>query len=208
MVDKINEIKTIKNPAEFKIKEKGSIFYGKSFFVENEESSNQILVSIKKKYFDATHHCFAFRLSTNAFQYSDDGEPSGTAGIRILNAIDHYKLSYCLIVVVRYFGGTKLGIGHLGKAYYNAALKTLEYSGIINRKLYSEVILTCNFSKINLAYRILNTIEAKILNTSYGEEIKIFTLIEQLKIGQLKSAIAELSQDQIKVFVTNNTNFI
>ena len=117
-MDKIEEIKTIKKSAEVKFKEKGSLFLSKSYNITNVENVEDILNNLKKEFFDATHRCFAYRLNSvstaNNFRYSDDGEPSGTAGIRILNAIDHFELQNCLIAVIRYFGGTKLGVGPLG----------------------------------------------------------------------------------------------
>ena len=104
-----------------KIKIKGSQFIGYAIKVISVQNAEEELSSIKKEHFDATHHCYAFKLNTGEEKYSDDGEPNGTAGVRILNAINHYNLTNIIIIVVRYFGGTKLGIGPLGKAYGDSA---------------------------------------------------------------------------------------
>jgi putative IMPACT (imprinted ancient) family translation regulator len=103
-----SEIRTIRTGDEVKFKEKGSLFISQPFSIENEQSATEILREIKKKYFDASHHCYAWRLSDGNFKSSDDGEPSGTAGLRIMNAIDHYDLTNLIVIVTRWFGGTKL----------------------------------------------------------------------------------------------------
>jgi uncharacterized YigZ family protein len=204
-MDKIEEIKTIKKTADFKFKEKGSLFLSKSFSICGGTNAEEILIKLKKEFFDATHHCFAYRLNSgsaaNNFKYSDDGEPSGTAGIRILNAIDHFGLTNCLIVVIRYFGGTKLGVGPLGKAYYNSAISVLKSSEIVVQKPYREVTLSCTFSQLNLVHRILASYDARITGTFYGNEVKFVCLAEANKTDSLKADLTEASQSQIGISI-------
>jgi uncharacterized YigZ family protein len=205
-MNKVEEIKTIKKSAEREFKQKGSLFLSKSFNIPYERIAEEVLNRLRKEFFDATHHCFAYRLNSlsneSNFKYSDDGEPSGTAGFRILNAIDHYGLTNCLIVVIRYFGGTKLGIGPLGRAYYYSALNVLEVSGIIVQKPYQEITLTCTFPQLNFIYRILAAHDAKILNTFYGNEVKFICLAEANKTKSLKWDLTEASQNQITISIS------
>jgi uncharacterized YigZ family protein len=206
-MNKVEEIKTIKKTAEVKFKEKGSLFLSKSFYAASDKNVEEIINKLRKEFYDATHHCFAYRLnygsSANNFRYSDDGEPSGTAGIRILNAIDHFGLKDCLIVVIRYFGGTKLGVGPLGKAYYNSAINVIEASEIIIQKPFREITLICAFSHLNLIHRILTFYDARIIGTNYDEEVKFICMAEADKTEIIKSEIIEASQGQIRV-LTND----
>jgi uncharacterized YigZ family protein len=201
------EIKTIKKEAESKFKEKSSIFLSKSFCITNEQMAEEILTKLKKEFFDASHHCYAYKLNTssseNNFKYADDGEPSGTAGIRILNAIDHFGLTNCLIAVIRYFGGTKLGVGPLGKAYYNSAISVLESSEIIIQKPFREITLSCSFPQLSLVHRILDSYEAKILETSYEEGVKFLCMADANQTSKLKSDLIEASQNQVEVSIND-----
>ena len=162
-------------------------------------------MKLKKEFYDATHHCYAYKLNnisgSDLVKYSDDGEPSGTAGIRILNALDHAGLTNCMVVVIRYFGGTKLGVGPLGKAYYNAAISALESSGIIIQKPYLNFTISCTFPLLNIVHRVLAQFDAKILNTVYENEIKFECMADANKTEQLHQAIIEASNDQISIFI-------
>ena len=115
--------KSISAPAEGIYKEKGSKFLAFAYPVVSEEEVKAILESVRKEYYDARHHCYAWRLGLNGNQwrYNDDGEPSSTAGRPIYGQILSRELSDVLIVVVRYFGGTKLGVPGLIRAYRTAA---------------------------------------------------------------------------------------
>ena len=97
------QIKTIKDFRQASIKEKASEFIAIVYPVDNKETAVNKLNEIRKKYYDASHHCFAYKLKNGDEKYSDDGEPNGTAGLRILNAIEHFDLTNVLLIVVRYF---------------------------------------------------------------------------------------------------------
>ena len=149
----LDEILTIKGFFESKFKEKGSQFIGLAYPINSENEFQSILAEIKKKYYDASHHSYAYRLLNNTFKYSDAGEPSGTAGIRILNAIEHFNLLNVLVIVVRYFGGTKLGVGPLGKAYYHSAEITLNDSDKIKKTAYKRIFVSVDFSFTSLLHK-------------------------------------------------------
>ena len=125
--------KTIMQNARAEVEEKKSRFIANIFYVESVEEAEQNIKQIKKQYFDARHHCYAYRIMDVAGmkeKQSDDGEPSGTAGAPMLNILQKNELVNVLVVVTRYFGGTLLGTGGLVRAYSDATLKALLDSGI------------------------------------------------------------------------------
>ena len=187
----IKPFNTIKNFNEFKYKEKSSVFIGQVFPVENEISVNSILDEIKKKYYDASHHCYAYALIDGSYKYSDAGEPNGSAGIRINNAIQHFKLLNILVVIIRYFGGTKLGIGPLGKAYYQTAFSLLENSKIIERIPYKNVIIQTSFSAVKSVYSILSRTDSKIIKQKSGENLIIECQLKYDKIDLIKQKLID-----------------
>ena len=197
----IEDIKTILQPAESKYKEKGSLFIGKALHINDEDQAEEIIAGIRKKLFDATHHCYAYRLSSGAFKYSDDGEPSGTAGARILNAIDHFELKDCLCVVTRYFGGTKLGVGPLGKAYYAAAYDAFQSAQKINQRRYNELSIRFEFQLTSNVHRILSANESKILNSDYDEKARLICLAPTKNIESLIAELTKISKGKIEILV-------
>lgn len=123
---------TLAGPAEAIYKEKSSKFLAYAYPVESEEEIRTLLDALRKKYYDATHLCYAWRLGPHGetFRANDDGEPSGTAGKPILGQLLSNELVNCLIVVVRYFGGTKLGVSGLIGAYKESAAEAIRAAEI------------------------------------------------------------------------------
>ncbi len=197
-MNKLKEIRVIDKKCERELKEKNSRFIGFAFPVENEEEIQFHLKNLKKKYYDATHHCYAHKTLTSE-KYSDAGEPSGTAGIRIFNAIEHFNLTNTLVIVVRYFGGTKLGLGGLGKAYYETAFKVLEKAAKINKKLYQKVFIKVDFEQVNKIYQIFSESENKILNTNYSVKVEFECLITSDNIQQIISQLKNATNGDINI---------
>ncbi len=144
------------------MKEKGSEFIGHLSPAEDRESAEEYLNNIRTRFHDATHNCFAYRIDENLFRYSDDGEPSGTAGKPILSMIDKYNLKNVILVVTRYFGGTKLGTGGLIRAYSRCAEETIGKASI--RRKYNFRILEAEypFEMISQVHHVVNRYEGKI----------------------------------------------
>ena len=141
---------TISEPAEAIYKERSSKFLTYAYPVETEEEIKELLDALRKQYYDATHHCYAYRLGPQGEQFraNDDGEPSGTAGKPILGQLLSAKVTNCLVVVVRYFGGTKLGVSGLIQAYKESAAEVLAVSNIIEKTV--DKIITVDFSYISM----------------------------------------------------------
>jgi putative IMPACT (imprinted ancient) family translation regulator len=199
-METIKPIKTIEGFSEANLKEKGSLFVARAYYSTSTDKCMSILAEVRKKYFDATHHCYCYKLNNGETKYSDNGEPSGTAGIRILNAIEHFGLTDLILIITRYFGGTKLGVGPLGKAYYQSAFDSLSSSCIIVKNPYREVRIETNFEKMGHVFRILTTVEGRQITSDYKEvsvEIKGFVLCD--KINLLIKLTGEFSQGDINI---------
>jgi uncharacterized YigZ family protein len=192
-----SQIKTIDEFKESTIVEKKSTFIAGVYSVDSEESVKGYLKEIKKKYYDASHHCFSYKFADGNFRYSDAGEPSGSAGIRILNAIEHFELTNQLVVVSRFFGGVKLGVGPLGKTYYLAAHKVLNESNIITNQLFQKVIITSGFEHVDIIHRILSKFNSIILSTEYEAEIKFFCLVKLIELDSISQNLSKLTKNEI-----------
>jgi uncharacterized YigZ family protein len=168
---KIFSYKTIKSPAEGSYKEKGSKFLAFAFPVQSEEEIKQKLAELRKKYFDARHHCYAFTLGAdkNRFRAADDGEPNHSAGDPILGQIRSKELTNVLIVVVRYFGGTKLGVGGLITAYKTAAEEALNNAMVIECEVMRAIKLQYDFSASAEVMKLVKEFDVKIISQEFGE---------------------------------------
>lgn len=207
-MQKIEKYRTIASFNETTLKEKSSIFTAQVFPVENEEVASIILEKTKKKYYDATHQCYAYKLIGEQIKYSDAGEPSGTAGIRILNAINHFNLQNILVIVIRYFGGTKLGVGPLGKAYYNAALQTLENSQIIEKKGYKKILFETDLNQVNNIYHLVDEFNSKIIKSDYSNIVKFECLVLSGKIERFESSLNKITKGEAKIIINDDIVFI
>lgn len=196
---KLNSYKTIKFPTENELKEKKSVFIAKAFNISNEKQAAEILSSVRKEYSDAAHHCYAYQLKNGKSKTSDDGEPHGTAGIKILNAIKHFQIQDCLVVVVRYFGGIKLGVGPLGKAYYSAALNVLSKAEIILKQPCYRVEISINFTYWDKLLNYLHSNNLNIISTSYDESVKLVCLIPVDIFVKASDKILELSDGRAQI---------
>jgi len=151
----VYQFNSIKSPIEdILLKEKGSKFIGFAYPINNEEDIKQYLQKIYDNHPKATHHCYAYRLGINGENYraNDDGEPSGSAGLPIYNQLLAHDITNVLVVIVRYFGGTKLGVGGLVKTYKESAKLTLENTEIIVKELETMVELTFDYVYQNLIF--------------------------------------------------------
>lgn len=202
MINHPEKILTVDNFAEVTHKEKSSVFIGQVYHCETENEAANILVPIKKKYYDATHHCFAYKLITEQFKYSDDGEPNGTAGIRILNAIKHFNLINVIVVLIRYYGGTKLGVGPLGKAYYTSVYNVLEEAKKVEKVLFQKVIIRADFKYISHIHRILSNHNATIENSVYKEKVIFECYIIPSELGKITFQLTDISKGEIKIVDT------
>lgn len=172
----LKEYYSIKNDSACELVIQKSRFICDCFKVESEKDALERLAAVKKKYPDANHHCYAYSagLDTVYKRHSDDGEPSGTAGMPILSVIENNGLRGVLAVVTRYFGGVKLGAGGLVRAYSKACSEAVAAAGKIKMALSAtgEIVIDYNF--FNPIERFIrNSGNTVILNTDYGENITV-----------------------------------
>lgn len=163
----LHEYKTVEKPVENTLlKEKGSKFIGFAFPVNNETELKSALDKIRTEHPKATHHCYAFRMGLNGENYraNDDGEPSGSAGLPIYNQLLAHEITNVLVISVRYYGGTKLGVSGLVKAYKESAKITLEEANITTKELEIEIEIQFQFNQQNIIFTLLSKFDAKILN--------------------------------------------
>ncbi len=158
--------KTISEPCNTTLRERSSKFLSYAYPVENEEQIKEHLAALRKKYYDATHHCYAWRLGFRGerSRANDDGEPSSTAGKPILGQLLSFDVTNCLIVVIRYFGGTKLGVAGLIETYRESAAQVLGEASI--QELTIDRIFRVEFSymAMNSVMKLLKEIEPRIIN--------------------------------------------
>jgi uncharacterized YigZ family protein len=150
--------KTIEQASqEILFKEKNSKFYGYAFPVISEEEVKVHLELLKKEHFSARHWCYAYQIGTEKIQYraNDDGEPNNSAGMPIYGQIQSFEVTNILVVVVRYFGGVKLGVGGLISAYKTAAQLALEDAEIFEKTIDKQFILTFGYAHMNKVMRII-----------------------------------------------------
>jgi uncharacterized YigZ family protein len=163
---------TIQAQSEGLYKESGSKFFAFAYPVSSEEEIKSKIEGLKKKYFDATHHCFAWVLGADKskFRAVDDGEPNHSAGDPILGQIRSKDLTNVLVVVVRYFGGTKLGVGGLIQAYKSAAEEALHQATIIEEDVTENFIVRYPYDETSEVMRLVKEFDAKILKQEYFED--------------------------------------
>lgn len=159
--------KTITKPAQGELfKDKNSKFYGYAFPVTNEDQIKQHLEAIKKEHYAARHWCYSYQIGTETLQYraNDDGEPNNSAGMPIYGQIQSFEVTNILIIVVRYYGGVKLGVGGLINAYRTGAQLTLEASKIVERTINKEFQLLFEYKNMSKVMRILKENDVEITN--------------------------------------------
>lgn len=167
MDSNIDSYKTIKQDSkEGLFKDRGSKFYGYAFPVTNEEEIKEKIELLKKQHYNARHWCYAWQLGKNYDHYraNDDGEPSNSAGMPIYGQLQSFNVTNVLVVVVRYFGGTKLGVGGLIKAYKNGAKLALENSIIIHKTIDEVFLIKFEYPEMNTIMRIIKDENISIIN--------------------------------------------
>lgn len=186
-------------------KEKGSKFLAFAYPVTSETEIKNILGELKEKYWDASHHCYAYMLGAEAkiFRANDAGEPNHSAGDHILSQIRSNKITDVLVVVVRYFGGTKLGVSGLISAYKNAAHEALSHATIIEKFLTKKFEIRFNMDSMSVVMKTIKSINGEILSQRFeAEDLKNVMLVEvrASKVNLLEHNLNGLLGVDIAVF--------
>lgn len=193
---------TIEVPVEeISFKEKGSKFVGYAFPVLDEGEVKSKLAKLWEKYPDATHVCYAYRLGMNGeiYRANDDGEPSGSAGLPIYNQIVSKEITNVLVASVRFYGGTKLGVSGLIKAYKLSAQLTLEQAKIVERHLTTKLEFEFSYEDQGSVMRSIDKFQAEVLNTEFTENCRVEVRIRSENLDGFLAAFEPLYQVKIKV---------
>ena len=190
--------KSIKEEAIAEIIEKKSKFIAVIKPVNTKEEAEKELENVRKKFYDAKHNCYAY-IVDNYEKYSDDGEPSGTAGAPLLNLLKNEELKNVIVVATRYFGGILLGTGGLVRAYTESAQKALENAEIVKKDYGNKYILELNYNNLNEFQYLCKKLKIRIIDMKYMENIQIIIettdevkkLLDQSNIEFIKNQIFE-----------------
>lgn len=202
-------MKRIKTGGSGEITEKKSRFIANVFSVEGEEEAVSYINKVKKKYWDARHSCWAYVIGNNneTQRFSDDGEPSGTAGKPILEVIEGAKIRNCLIVVTRYFGGTLLGTGGLVRAYQAASKAGLENSKIIEVMSGVKLSVDISYNNAGKMQYICAETESSIIDTLYGENVHMDIIVRQENYSRFNKKLADSFSGLIEPEIAGNVEY-
>ena len=175
-------------------KEKNSKFFGYAFPVTSEEEIKEILERLRKEHFSARHWCYAYQIGTEKIQYraNDDGEPNNSAGMPIYGQIQSFEVTNVLVVVVRYFGGVKLGVGGLITAYKITAQMALENSEIVERTIDKHFIISFDYANMNKVMRIIKEKNLQIVSQKMEMDCEIEISIRKKNVQNLLDTFENL----------------
>lgn len=186
---------TIEKPSFAEFKDRGSKFLAFTFPVNTADDFKRNMAILKKEHAKAVHHCFAYRLGLdgNNFRVSDDGEPSGTAGKPILGQLDSKQLTNTLVIVVRYFGGTLLGVPGLIHAYKTATSLALQLTPIIQKQVMLYYALQFDYTKLNDVMLIVKQFNCEVIK----QEAQLFyDMVIAIPKSRLQEVLYKLNDDQ------------
>jgi len=188
--------KSIASRAEGLFKDNGSRFIALAYPVEEEEQVKDIVSSLRKEYHDARHHCYAYRigLKGDVWRASDDGEPSGSAGRPILGQIDSLGLSDVLVVVVRYFGGIKLGIPGLIRAYKTSTADALANAQIITKVAGETFRISFDYMSMNAVMKVLKDMELPQRSQDFGQKCTLETRVRLSEVESFRQRLAGVAE--------------
>ncbi|MFA5973538.1 MAG: YigZ family protein [Lentimicrobiaceae bacterium] len=191
-----DEYKTIVQSAQGSFRDKGSRFLAFAFPAASEVEVKQHLETLRKQYYDATHHCYAYLLGfdKSASRVNDDGEPSGTAGRPIYGQILSNDLTNTLIVVIRYYGGTNLGVPGLIHAYKTAAAEAINNATVVTKIVKEVYQIKYPYELMNDVMKIIKDEILEVINTEFGMECVIRLAIRHSEAARVTAKLSKLNQ--------------
>ncbi len=185
--------RTVVGTAREELKIKGSRFIGEAFCVTSSDEAERQIQQVRKREYNATHHCPAYRIGPTGatVRYSDDGEPNGTAGLPIIRHIEGRDLTNTLVVVTRYYGGTKLGTGGLIRAYGDTARLVLDAIPIETHILRSRLHIRFAYADTSPAMHVISQYDARIERTDYGNDTAIMLAVRRSEAAAFQAAFVQ-----------------
>ena len=192
--------KTIEKLSKGYFKDKGSKFFAFAHPVKNEDEIKEILEQLKKEHHSARHHCYAWRLGTEEIQFraNDDGEPSSSAGKPILGQLLSFEVTNILVVVVRYFGGTLLGVSGLINAYRTATSEALKNAKILTMLIENSYELNFTYTELNEVMHIIKQDNLNIINTQFEENCKLVFSVRKSEADRAEKVFINFYGVEIK----------
>ena len=196
---------TIKGDGEHEIVIQKSRFIGHVKRTETEEEAQAFIQAIKKKHYQATHNCSAYMIGENNLiqKANDDGEPSGTAGVPMLDVLQKMDLKDTCVVVTRYFGGIKLGAGGLIRAYSSSTSETIKHVGVVKRLLMKEVVVQANYSLLGKVENELRNNQHVIDKIDYADDVTFHVYVPIADTEDFQTWMTDLTNAQVKLSLGN-----
>ncbi len=201
-----DEYFTIDHEQTAEIRVKGSRFIGNTCPVNNEQQATEFIHQVSQKFYNATHNCFAYHIGLNPTmisRYSDAGEPTGTAGLPILNVIKGKQLTNLVVVITRYFGGTKLGKGGLVRAYSECTQQVFEQCSMVKKFLYQKVQLEFDYSLTGIVMRVISLFNANVYESYFEPNPRLILLLRKSMVENFKSNLIESTSGKILICKLN-----
>ena len=203
------DYKTLKASAQDEFIDRKSRFIGCAAPCESEDAALAFLKSVRERYKDASHHCYAYIIGENAgiMRYSDDGEPGGTAGMPIIEVMKARGVVNCCVVVVRYFGGILLGAGGLTRAYSHSCAIALNAAQVVRMECTRRVLLDVPYpmwDKVNYALKSLPQITEE---TSFGVSVSCTVLVRERDVGSVLQSLTSLTDGKIEALETDELHY-
>lgn len=199
------DITFLSQGGEGQYEEKKSRFIGRTFPVESEEEALSIIQSEKKKYWDARHNCYAFRTDGDSIseRFSDDGEPSGTAGKPILSVLQSRDIHNVLLIVTRYFGGVLLGTGGLVRAYTAASVSALDHS-VMGSRVYGRQIDIClDYNSYGKIERYCRDHDILICNSEFAADVKLCCICREEQSDSFAQTLQEVTRARGRITMSD-----
>ncbi|HIR85025.1 MAG TPA: YigZ family protein [Candidatus Galloscillospira excrementavium] len=192
--------------SEAELVEKRSRFLGQVFPVESEAAARACIEAVRKRHYDARHHCWCYRLREGgAERYSDDGEPQGTAGQPMLNVFQREEVTNVCCVVTRYFGGILLGAGGLVRAYTQAAKLALDAAGISVVRRWVEAAVPCPYALFERVKQEVEGCGGALGETEYAAEVTVHALLPEGRVEEFRRRITELTSGTVEAALLGET---
>ncbi|WP_066627419.1 IMPACT family protein [Labilibacter marinus] len=204
MANIIDIYNTIENPSEGIYKEKGSKFIAYAYPVYSEDQIKEHVRKLKDEYYDARHHCFAWQLGTDGLKYraNDDGEPSGSAGKPIYGQLRSLELTNILVVVVRYFGGTKLGVPGLIRAYREATVDAINNASIVEKTVNDFYSVKFDYGVMNDIMKVVKEENLNITNQQFDLACNIEFSLRQTEVDKVINRLSKIESVRCEYIIT------
>ncbi len=195
---------TITKPVRQEVRIKRSVFIGSLEATVDRNAAEAYVDRIRSEYADASHNCFAYRLDRDNFRYYDDGEPSSTAGKPILAMLDKYQVVQATLVVTRYFGGTKLGVGGLIQAYGRCAEETLQHAALQRLIHYHSLEISYPYNLTRQFQYLVDKLDVDLQKSAFGTDVTSIVRVPEERLDQFKKELNRTGNGRFHITIVDH----